>query len=204
MAKHRIDRFPHGWCIRRADGTIATIQRIRGFRPVAAYKIAEQKAEWMDLSSLPSTRHRRPSLEKIPKVQLNIRRRFRGHDKPMARQWSIYLSFILPLCSIVEGGKRKMRWSRVGVGSLDKLNQEKVNQAWKRVYGVWAWSTSLKETVENQVIFNMKIPEDVDSYLGLIDYPKSPSVSELRKHLGYEQKSGTDIMARQNERLGRV
>lgn len=97
-----------------------------------------------------------------------------------------------------------MRWSRVGVGSLDKLNQEKVNQAWKRVYGVWAWSTSLKETVENQVIFNMKIPEDVDSYLGLIDYPKSPSVSELRKHLGYEQKSGTDIMARQNERLGRV
>lgn len=204
MAKHRIDRFPHGWCIRRADGTIATIQQIKGLKPAAAYRLAEQKAGWMDLSALPSTRHRKPSLGKTPKVQLNIRRRFRGHDKPLARQWSIYLSFILPLCSVIEGGKRKIRWSRVGVGSLDQLSQAKVNQAWRRVYGVWAWSTSLKETVENQIIFHMEIPENIDSYLDLIDYPNPPSVSELWKRLGYEKISGTDIMARQNERLGRV
>lgn len=196
MAKRRIDRFPHGWCIRRADGTIATIQRIKGLKPAAAYRLAEQKAGWMDLSALPSTRHRKPSLGKIPKVQFNIRRRFRGHDKSLARQWSIYLSFILPLCSVIEGGKRKIRWSRVGVGSLDQLSQTKVNQAWRRVYGVWAWSTSLKGTVENQVIFHMEIPENTDSYLDLIDYP-NPHLSlncggalATKKYLGQTSWQG--------------
>jgi hypothetical protein len=195
-----IERFPNGWCIRRRDGSIATIQAVKkGVSEAGALRAAELLAKEIDLSPLPPHQHRKAKLDRLPKVQFNLRHRYRGADFSENQQWSIYLSFQLPLCSIGSGAARKMRWSKSTVGELANMTEANIEAAWREVYGKWAWATHLKADLTPEQLFDRRPPDDTSEFLALIAVPAAPTIDEIWDRLGYIPKIGTDAVARKKK-----
>jgi len=201
-ANHKImiDRLPNGWCIRRADGTIAAIQGIRDLGEKSALKLAAHRASRMDLSALPRQHNQNVSLGRLPKVQHSLRHRYYS-GRPISQQWMIYVSFLLPLATLGTGMNRRNRWATASVGNIRDLNPERIDIAWRQVYAKWAWATSQKSETSAEQVYSLAVPDDVESYLDLIDLPPAPSVEMLWAGLGYDYLTGRDTMARQRERL---
>lgn len=197
MRHPKIERFPKGLCVRRADGTIATVQGIRGLALGEAFRLAQCRAEQMDLSPEIPSQQRRTSLDRLPKVQTTLRHRFAGADRPVDLQWSIYMSFQLPLVS----WQGKHRWATASVGNLHALSAVRIERAWRTVHAQWAWITSLKQTVPAADLFAMSVPDSVDEFIELIDLPSPPTVTELWARVGFDPSTGRDTSARQRERL---
>jgi hypothetical protein len=196
----RIDLFPNGWCIRRADGAIASIQGFQSKNIASAFKRASLRAASMDLAPLHTAPQPNVSLARLPKAQTKLRHRFYA-ARPHSQQWSIYLSFQLPLTVIGSGRNRRYRWTSVAVGKVSDLEPARIEQAWRRVYAMWAWATSLKSKMSAEQIFALEAPGDVECYLDLIDLPSAPTVSMLWERLGFDPGTGRDIAARQKERF---
>lgn len=195
----KIDLFPHGWCIRRADGTIATIQKIRNLGLDASFKIAQERAARMDLSAPPCLNRKKATLVRLPKAQVTLRHRFRGGDKPTAEQWRIFLSFQLSICTKGTGAARRHRWMKVPIGNLHELSPARIATAWRRVYAGWAWATSLKDEHTTEEIYRMPLPENLEDFLLLISLPPPPSIPELWERVGFDPATGRDMAARQKE-----
>lgn len=163
--------FPNGWCVRRDDGTIATIQGVSGLGLLAARTLVMNRSKSMELGGVATIR-RQCSLDRVPKASMSMKTRPGG---PM------YLSFKLCLVSLGTGKARQFRWTSAGVGPLDQLKQHKIDTAWRHVYSQWAWATAMKQEHRPAEVMAMSIPADLDQYLEQIVLPPAPTLEQIKR-----------------------
>lgn len=165
--------FPNGWCVRRDDGTIATIQGVSGLGLLAARALAMTRSQSMNLGGVATIR-RQCSLDRVPKASMSTKTRAGA---------PVYLSFKLCLVSLGTGKARQFRWTSAGVGPLDQLNQHKIDTAWRHVYSQWAWATAMKQQHRPTEVMAMSIPADLDQYLEQIVLPPAPTTEQVLRQI---------------------
>lgn len=162
--------FPNGWCVRREDGTIATIQRVKGVGVLASLALAKAKAARMDLSAKPIIRNQ-TSHKRVPKVLIG------GKRRPGSS--SVFVSLKLPLVSTGSAKNRKFRTAYVGLGNAGTFTQQDIDAAWKKLYAQWAWATAMKEKFPPTEVMEMPVPDNVELYAELVIAPTPPSLQEV-------------------------
>ena len=199
-SKHpHVQRFPNGWVIRRLDGTICKILPVqKGQRDSSVKKEAIRQAKEVDLSPRVDKRMAvNRSLESLPKVQVTIRRRSRGRNASPDRLYSIHVSIQLTLMSLMVDGSRKNRYERISLGEMSTLSQVNIDQAWKALYGAWAWATFMRQDAEVGTIFKQDVPADRDTWIALIpELPAPLTVQGIWDDYGYDHTTGTDEKCR--------
>lgn len=194
-----VEHLPQGWAVRRPEGTFKTIIPTGSDDPCTAKEKAVAAAEQMLLSAKdePHTNVNR-DFAKPPSVVVSIRRRHRGRAARPENQYSINVSLQLVLFSHSEAsGGRYHRWHKVSLGEMGSLTDKGICEAWRAVYGAWAWATHMRMTHRVEELLRIAVPAHTENYLDMVVGLPLPRTRErIWDEYGFDPRTHTDSKAR--------